>query len=697
MRTAPYGTWTSPITAAEVAEGESAADWLDFVGDELWWTEARPAEAGRSALVGRTPDGEVRELLGPAWNVRSRVIEYGGRPWLALGADPTAGFVFVHWDDQRVHRASPGTPPVAVSPRPARPAGARYCDFTRVGDEIWCLREEFTGSTGTEVRRELVALPLDGSAAHARSAVRVLAATHHFMTGPRISPDGRHAAWIGWDHPAMPWDATELMCAPVTPDGGLGTPRRIAGGDGVSVGQVEWDPDRPGVLHVVADPGGWWNLHEVRLDGTSRALCPRPEEFGEPLWRIGTRWFLPLGDGRLAVTHGTADRRLAVLGADGSLRDVPSPYTEWVGLAVHGRRVAATAAGPRDPWAVVLVTVDDPEPSGAVPCAAVPSGAVPSHAAPSAPAPGAPRRGRPRAEVVRAEPLRHADHHPYGRHEVLPGPDGEEVHAFVHPPHHPGAAAPEGELPPFLVQVHGGPTTRSRLVARPEIAFFTSRGIGVVDVQYGGSTGFGRAYRERLRGHWGVTDVRDCAAVARALIARGIADPARIGIRGGSAGGWTAAASLAAEPDLYRAAGIYYPLLDPEQWRVSGTHDFESRYLESLIGPWPQARSRYEEVSPLRRAHRVRTPFVILQGTDDAVCPPEQSERYLDRLRGSGVPHAYLTFEGEQHGFRTARTVEQCLTAELSLYAHAFGFTTADAPPWDPGTPAPRHGVHGAG
>lgn len=658
VRTAPYGTWTSPITAAEVAAAGTRVEWVGFVGEHVWWTELRPQEGGRSALVGRAPDGTVADLLGAGWSVRSRVIEYGGRPWLALGTDASAGFVFTHGGDQRVYRCVPGADPVPLSPEPELPAGFRYADFARVGEEVWCLRETLLDPAGTEVRRALVALPLDGRAAGDPGAVRVLGAGHHLMTGPKVSPDGRQVAWIGWNHPDMPWETTDLMCAPVRPDGTLGPARRIAGGPGVSVGQVEWAPDRPGVLYALSDPDGWWNLHEIGPEGDSRSLCPRAEEFGEPLWRIGARWFLPADDGRLFVVHGTSERRLAVLHPDGSLVDVPSPYTEWAQLATDGRRVAGTAAGPQLQSSVVLVDFGSLEDSYAS---------------------EGPRLEKLRGAGPGHEASRNADWLPYGSHEVFRNEGGEDVHAFVHLPHNPGFTAPEGELPPFLVQAHGGPTTRSHLVVNREVAYFTSRGIGVVDVQYGGSTGFGRPYRERLRGNWGVVDVQDCAAVARGLVARGLADPERIGIRGGSAGGWTAAASLAAEPSLYRVAGIYYPLLDPEEWRDRGTHDFESRYLENLLGPWPQAAERYARVSPLRRADRVRAPFVIMQGLDDTVTPPVQAERFLERL-GGAVPHAYLTFEGEQHGFRRAETVVACLHAELSVYGQVFGFEPPGVP-----------------
>jgi len=636
----PYGVWPSPITAADVARNEALVEWVTFVGDEVWWIEAKPDENGRSALV-RAGAGGTTEALPPGWDVRTRVIEYGARPWAPLGDGPTAGVVFTHWADQRVYRWAPGAEPVPISPEPLLPAGEHYCDFAVRETEVWCLRETRTGPEETAVRREIVALPLSGAAAGDAGAVRILGRSHHFMTGPKISPDGRRVAWVGWDHPDMPWQSSELMCAEVTPDGDVGTPRRLAGGGRVSVGQVEWAPDEPDCLYAVTDPGGWWNIHRVALDGTLDNLCARSEEFGEPLWRIGARWFLPLGGRRFAVLHGTSSRELAVLEPDGTLTAVPSPYTEWANLATDGTVVAAAAASPRHRRTVVLTDLA--------------TGAV---------------------RVLRAAETSHPDHLPRPVREVYPGAGGREVHAYRYPPHNPDVTAPAGKLPPYVLLVHGGPTNRSQMVVNYEIAFFTSRGIGIVDVQYGGSTGHGREYRERLDGNWGVVDVEDCAAVARGLVAAGIADPARIAIRGGSAGGWTAVASIAAEPDLYRAAAVYYPVLDAVEWRRRGTHDFESQYLDSLIGPWPAAEEAYVAQAPITRADRIRADFVLCQGLSDAICPPAQAQRLVDIARERGVGHRYLTFDGEGHGFRRTTTVTRCLEAELELYIRVFGSET---------------------
>ncbi|MFK0050149.1 alpha/beta hydrolase family protein [Streptomyces sp. NPDC090741] len=639
----PYGSWPSPVAPEDAARGDALLEWVGFLGADVCWTEVLPEQDGRSALMRRTPGG-VREVLASGWDVRTRVIEYGGRPWLALGDRAEDGIVFTHGPDQRVYRWQPGGDPVPLSPAGAWPGELRYADFAVRGAEVWCLRETVGDEQAVEAVRHLVALPLDGRAATDPGAVRELAATHHFMTGPRIEPGGDRVAWLGWDHPDMPWDTTDLMVAEIRADATLARAVPLMGGRGESVTQTEWAADGSGTLYAVSDPDGWWNVHAIPRDGRPRNLCPRPEEFGEALWRIGLRWCLPLLDGRLAVVHGVGERRLGILAADGTLTDFEGPATEWHFAATDGRRIAAVVSSPGQRRTVVLADPAD----GSVDIVRAPSG------------------GALDAYATR----------PYRR--TYRGPGGEDVHAHVHPPYHPGFTGPDGELPPWLVFVHGGPTSRSHLVLNQEISYFTSRGIGVLDVQYGGSTGYGRAYRERLRHSWGLTDVDDCATAVRGLIAEGLADPGRIAIRGGSAGGWTAVASLVAEPDLYRAAGIYYPVLDPVSWRAKGgTHDFESRYLDGLIGPWPEAADRYEKQSPLSGAESIRTPFVLLQGLDDTVCPPAQAERLLQRIDATRAPHRYLTFEGEGHGFRRSATVADSLRAELRLYGQALGFSPA--------------------
>jgi dipeptidyl aminopeptidase/acylaminoacyl peptidase len=372
---------------------------------------------------------------------------------------------------------------------------------------------------------------------------------------------------------------------------------------------------------------------------------PSEEEFAGALWQLGMRWLAPLPGGRIAVVHGREATTLSIVDGNGKVTPVPSPYTEWAStLDAGGTTLVGVAAGPSRPYEVVKVDLTDRT-----------------------------------VETVFAkdEPLDPA---------WLPEPEFvtcDGVHAHVYQPESPECKGPEGERPPFVVHVHGGPTSRSVAVHDPEIAYFTSRGIGVVDVNYGGSTGHGRAYRNRLRENWGIVDVEDCAKVARWLADEGIADPARIAIRGGSAGGWTSAASLtdtAAGTDIYRCGVIYYPILDLAGWRTGETHDFESRYLDGLVGPWPETAERYHERSPVNRADRLVRPFLLLQGAEDEICPPVQSERLLDRVAGRDVPHAYLAFEGEQHGFRQHANIVASLEAELSFYGQVLGFPTPGVP-----------------
>ncbi|OKI00848.1 acyl-peptide hydrolase [Streptomyces sp. CB02923] len=656
VTTAPYGAWPSPIDARLVAEHDGRPEYVGVVGDEVWWTEARPAEGGRRALLRRRPDGTEQSVLPAPWNVRSRLMEYGGRPWAgAVDADGRTVMVFCDFADQRLYAYAPDGD---AGPRPLSPVssvggGLRWADPVLRLDrgEVWCVLEEFTGPGPTDVRRVIAAVPLDGSAAGDRAAVRELTDDRHrFVTGPRISPDGRRAAWIAWDHPRMPWDGTEVRLADITDDGGFTGVRTFAGGTDESVPQIEWDAD--GTLLYVSDADGWWELRRADPDTPGepgRRLCrPRQEEFGGPLWQLGARWFLPLDGGTIAVVHGRGAMSLGILDpVSGELVDAAGPWTEWAStLAVHGSRVVGVAASPRSAFEIVELDT----------CTG-------------------------RARVIAA---RHADavdpvYYPEPQIRTFTGPDGRDIHAHIYPPHSPGHRAPDGELPPYVVWAHGGPTGRTPLVLDLEIAYFTSRGIGVAEVNYGGSTGYGRAYRERLREQWGVVDVEDCAAVAEALADEGTADRHRLAVRGGSAGGWTAAASLVTT-DLYACASISYPVLDLVGWAEDGTHDFESQYLVSLIGPYAEVPDRYRDRSPLRHADRITVPFLLLQGLDDAVCPPGQCEPFLREAGRHGTAHAYLAFEGEGHGFRRADTIVRAVEAELSLYVQVFGIDRTDVP-----------------
>lgn len=645
MHILPYGSWPSPIDAALAAAHDGRPEYVGFVGDEIWWTAPRPAEGGRRTLVRRHPDGTEESVLPAPWNVRSRVVEYGGLPWAGTARpDGEPLVVFVNFADQRLYALEPGHEPRPLTPVSAVGGGLRWAEPQVLPErgEVWCVLEEFTGDAPTDVRRVLAAVPLDGSAASDRAAVRELTDDRRrFVTGARISPDGRRAVWLAWDHPRMPWDGTEVIVADVGDDGTLTGARAVAGGPEESVAQADWAAD--GSLLYTSDRGGWWNLYRDH-----EPVCPREEEFGGALWKLGLRWFAPLADGLVAVVHGRGATALGVLDPEtGELVDAAGPWTEFApALAVRGERAVTVAASPRSAYEVVELDT---------------------------------RTGRARVIGAAHDDAVDPAYYPEPQIRAFTGPEGREIHAHVYPPHNPGCAAPGHELPPYVVWAHGGPTDRAPLVLDLEIAYFTSRGIGVAEVNYGGSTGYGRAYRERLREQWGVVDVEDCAAVALALADEGTADRDRLAIRGGSAGGWTAAASLTGT-DVYACGTISYPVLDLAGWAGGETHDLESRYLDGLVGPLAEVPARYAERSPVTHADRITAPFLLLQGLDDVICPPVQAERFLARLAGRGVPHAYLAFEGEGHGFRQAATVIRALEAELSLYAQVFGLRPPGVP-----------------
>lgn len=524
------------------------------------------------------------------------------------------------------------------------------------GGEVWCVLEEFTGPGPTDVRRVLAAVPLDGSAADDRSAVRELSdGGHRFVTGPKVSHDGRRAAWIAWDHPRMPWDGTVVMLAEITDAGEFTGVRPLVGDVDESVCQVEWDRDGSllfvsDLVELVGAPA-----HPPRRRGRGRGAQQPPSAApGRGVRRaaVEDRAALvpPLENGLIAVLHGRGSQRLGILDPEtGELADVPGHWTSWSDtLTVHGSRVFGVAASPRTgPEVVELDTAT----------------------------------GRTRVIGFAHRDAVDPAYCSVPQDRTFTGPDGREIHAHIHPPHSPDRTGPEGELPPYVVWAHGGPTGHAPLVLDLETAYFTSRGIGVAVVNYGGSTGYGRHYRERLREQWGVVDVADCAAVADALVAEGAADPHAARGPGRQRG----------RLDRRRLAHRHRPLRlrDDSLPRPgpgglvdeAGTHDFESQYLESLIGPAAEVPERYRERAPINRTDRLTTPFLLLQGLDDEVCPSAQCDRFLAAVAGRGVPHAYIAFEGEGHGFRRAETLVRALEAELSLYVQTFGIDRTDVPP----------------
>ncbi len=636
VKIAQFGSWESPLSASTVATAGVTPKWVDQHGGVVWWAESRPTEDGRVALMREGRDGTPVEVLPAPWNVRNRVHEYGGRPWTVLGAS----VVFTNWADQRIYVHDGAGEPRPLTPEPERHHGLRYADLAPGpdGTSVLCVRETVTGDRPTDVRRDLVEVPLDGS------GPRSLGRSHHFMSGPRLSPDGTRLAWLGWDHPNMPWDGAELCVGELGTEFGQSY-RVLAGGPRESVCQVEWES--PTSLLALTDPDGWWNLFRIGLDGTAVNLAPCDEELGGPLWTLGNRWFAPLGGGRYAVLRSD---RLAVLDEhEATVTDVDTDLTAWTSdLAVHEGAVVSAAGGPLRELAVVRHDLA--------------SGVTTVVSGEQADLPPEPYLPVPDERVFTAA-------------------DGRPIPAFVYAPSNPDFAGEEGTAPPYLVYAHGGPTGKATDVLKQDIAYFTSRGFGFVAVNYGGSAGYGRAFRESLNEQWGLVDVQDCATVAAALAAEGVADPERLAVRGGSAGGWTAAASMTSV-STYACATIMYPILDLTGWTGAGgeTHDFESRYLEGLVGTLPEHADRYVERSPSNHVDKLAGPVLLLQGLEDEVCPPEQADRFVASLDGSGLPHAYLTFDGEQHGFRRASTMTAALEAELSFYGQVFGFTPPGVP-----------------
>ena len=698
-----HGEWPSPIDGADVARKQVGLAFpvIDTAG--VWWQESRPEEGGRVTIVCQGPDGVKRDLLPMPWNARTRVHEYGGKSYLPL----PDGFVFANFGDQRLYRCvdgfsrggaggssplEPARRPEPLTPAPAQDAADRFADLVLSpgGGEVWCVREQHASG---RITRTIVAVPLDGSAAGDAAAIRVLASGSDFYAYPAPSPDGTRLAWICWDHPRMPWDGTELRVAALDGAGPVSDesrPQVLMGGDTESVLAPVWRDESS--LYVISDRSGWWNVYLTGLAGPPRELCPREEEFASPLWQLGLSPYALLGDGRLAVSYGTGETRLGVLDPDsGRLTELDLPYRVFVsGLSAAGQTIATIAGGPAVPMTVI--GVDVPARGGLGPAAA---GGQASRVVPAGAsrAPG----GNPGSPAVRelsrgAGALPDPAYLPVPRAARLTGPSGSVVHALVYPPANPAARGPEGERPPYIVWVHGGPT--AQVVPRLDLekAFFTSRGIGIIDVNYGGSSGYGRAYRERLRGQWGVVDVADAMTAALALAESGEADGKRLGIRGGSAGGWTALAAVTSgigviagangsgARAVFAAVASYFGVADLRAF-AEHTHDFESRYLDGLVGPLPECDALYAERAPVGHVTDATCPVLLLQGLDDPVVPPAQAESIAADLAAHGIRYAYITFEGESHGFRRAENIVASLEAELSFYGQIMGFTPPGVPP----------------
>jgi dipeptidyl aminopeptidase/acylaminoacyl peptidase len=646
-RVAPYGTWPSPISA-ELAV--TSGVWLEeprLHDGAVYWVEIRPADEGRYVVVTGDAWSTPRDLTPPGFSARTKVHEYGGGSYWVHGDT----VFFANFADQRLYRQDAGGEPRAITPDTG--GRYRYADgiLTADGSMVICVRERHEDD---EVVNELVAIPADGS-----GDARIVAGGRDFYSNPRISPDGAKLAWLTWDLPWMPWDGCELWVAELGSDASVDKERLVAGKlDAESIFQPAWS--QSGELHFVSDRTGWWNLYGER-GGMIEPLCPMEAEFGWPQWVFGASCYAFLEDGRIACLYGQGgEQHVALLDpSTGELLDMDLPYSaiEFPYVSAEGSQIVFLGASPTLPPHVVLLDLT--------------SRAV---------------------ETLRESQEISVDHAYLSvpRTIEFPTEGGLTAHAHFYPPSNRDVAGPPGERPPLIVMSHGGPTSESTAELDMQKQFFTSRGFAVVDVNYGGSTGFGRQYALRLRGNWGVVDTADCINAAKYLAAQGEVDGDRLLIRGGSAGGYTTLTALTFH-DEFATGASYYGISDLEPFASGHTHKFERRYEHTLVGPYPEAAALYRARSPINFVDQISCPMILLQGDEDEVVPPEQSEVMVDALKAKGLPYTYILFEGEQHGFRKAASLIRSLEAEVSFYAQILGFELGDPIPKVPIENFARH------
>ena len=609
----------------------------------VWWLEGRAAENGRVVLVRRSPDGARTDVVPPGFNVRTSVHEYGGGSYCIHGE---TAFVS-NFDDQRLYRIDPEGDPVPIT-QAIEARRHRYADGRVTGDgSLWIgVRERHAESDSSkDVVNELVVLPTNGSA-----EPQVVVGGRDFYSNPRISADGSRLCFLAWNLPWMPWDGCELHVAELSAVGGVSDVEHVAGMDGAeSIYQPEWSTS--GDLVFASDRSGWWNLERIR-DGERSTLHPAEAEFGYPAWVFGASSFAFLGDGRIVCAFDTGGfTHFGVLDSEsGQLEKLDLALDSLTGspyVRAEGMEAVIVAGSSTIPSQIARVDVATGE-----------------------------------VETLRlsVELPVSTSHLSIPRAIEFPTEGGLTARAFYYPPTNPEFQAPEGERPPLIVESHGGPTGNTTATFSLGVQFWTSRGFGVVDVDYGGSTGYGRAYRERLNGQWGVVDLQDCVNAALHLVDQGDADPDRLLITGGSAGGYTTICALTFT-DVFAAGSTYFGVADLEQFAGGETHKFELAYEHTLVGPYPERADVYRERSPIHFTDRITTPMLVLQGADDRIVPPSQAELIVAALRERGIAHAYLLYEGEGHGFRKAENIVHSLETELSFYAQVLGFDPAGAIP----------------
>jgi dipeptidyl aminopeptidase/acylaminoacyl peptidase len=635
VKTAPYGSWKSPITADLIVQATIGLSQPRRAGSDIYWIEMRPSEGGRQVIVKRSVDGDTVDINPPELNARTRVHEYGGGDYVVNGND----VYFSNFSDQQVyrHRTDWGRRSIERITRECDDDRLRYADMVvdSARDRLIAVREDHRGAQ-REPENTITAVSLnDGSET-------VLVSGNDFYSSPRVNHEGSQLAWLTWNHPNMPWDGCELWTADIRADGSLVNHKLIAGGARESIFQPEWS--HYGVLHFVSDRSGWWNIYRV-VDGSSECLCEMEAEFGVPQWVFGLSTYgFDTPDGIVCAFAEKGLWKLGYIDAENkTFKRIPTPFTEISFVQASFDGVVFRAGSPDEAFAIVEIdlTYD-------------------------------------RTEILRRAANVEIDRRHFSAPEPIefPTENGLTAHGFYYAPKNRNRTAPPNEKPPLLVKSHGGPTSATIAVLMLTIQYWTSRGIAVLDVNYGGSTGYGRAYRERLQGTWGIVDVDDCVNGARFLAERGDVDAARTVIDGGSAGGYTTLCALTFR-DYFKAGASHYGVSDLEALEVD-THKFESRYSRSLIGPYPERRDLYYDRSPIHFTDGLSCPVIFFQGLEDKVVPPDQAEMMVDALRQKGLPVAYVAFEGEQHGFRRAENIKRALDGELYFYSQVFGFELAD-------------------
>jgi dipeptidyl aminopeptidase/acylaminoacyl peptidase len=627
---APYGSWKSPITSDLIVAGTIGLGEIALDGEDVYWIESRPSEGGRSVIVRRTPNGAIADVTPPGFNARTTVHEYGGGAYFV-----DAGTVyFSNFSDRRLYRQARGEAPQPITSAETMRYADAVIDHRR--NFIYSVREDHSVG-GRDATNTLVKIKLGGDVSG-----EVIVSGNDFYSSPRLSPDGNRLAWLSWDHPNMPWDGTELWVGELTETGQIANAEIVAGGKSESIFQPEWSPG--GVLHFVSDRNGWWNLCRLSAGGIE-SLCEKEAEFAAPQWVFRMSTYAFESERRIICTY--CDRgnwQLASLDtAARKLELIDVPYTEIHSLRTAPGRAVFGGGSPTESMSTVCVDLETRE-----------------------------------ASILRRSSSVEVDkgYLSIPQQVEFPTEHGLTAHAFFYPPTNCDYEAPTNERAPLIVISHGGPTSATTTTLKLSIQYWTSRGFGVLDVNYGGSTGYGRAYRERLNGQWGVVDVDDCANGARYLVKRGEADGNRLIIRGGSAGGYTTLAALTFR-EVFKAGASYYGISDLELLEQD-CHKFESRYNNSLVGPYPERKNLYWERSPIHFTDRLSCPIILFQGLDDKVVPPNQAEMMYAAALKKSLPVAYVPFEGEQHGFRKAENIKRSLDGELYFYSKVFGFGLAE-------------------